>query len=355
VSSTSQHNTGITRRGIQIALGGLWFLDGLLQLQPQMFTSQFASQVIVPAAQGQPGWVSGPMHLFMSVFLLQPALANTGIAVVQIGLGILILLKKTAKLGLIASVGWGLFIWYIGEGFSGLASGHAMLLMGLPGAALIYVLLAIGTLVPASKPSDKRPAYWLIIVWICIWTVGSIYQVLPGQNTVADNTAMLSANAGSTPHWLTSVDTSVANYIGRFGTTTTPPASSMAGMPGMSGMYAPAPVSSGPTKPRAVSGFGFILLLALLQIAIAFAVIVPGFLRWFGVIGGSILSLCFWVVGQSLGSYYSGVATDPNTGPLLILLGIAVLGCTQREPAVRQFFARIKNGFLSEMRAFNEG
>ena len=345
----------VTRRGIQIALGCLWLLDGLLQLQPQMFTASFANNVILPAAQGQPIWVSGPMHFFVHIFLVQPALFNSFSAVIQLAIGVLILWKRTIKIGLIASVGWGLFVWYIGEGLSGLASGHAMLLMGLPGAALIYVLLALGTLVPAGKQTDKRPAYWLVMVWIGIWLAGSIYQVLPGQNTIADNTAMILGNANGAPTWLTSVDNSVANYIGRFGTASTVPTSSMAGMPGMSGVYATAPATSASGKQHAVSGFGFVLLLALFQVFIAFAVLVPGVLRWLGVIAGSAVSLCFWIVGQSLGSYYSGVATDPNTAPLLILLGVAVLGCTQRDPAVRQYFARIKNGFLDEARALNEG
>lgn len=342
----------VTRRGIQIALGCLWLLDGLLQLQPQMFTANFANKVISPAALGQPAWVSGPMHLFIQIFLLQPALFNSFAAITQIVLGVLILWRRTAKIGLVLSVGWGLFVWYVGEGLSGLASGHAMLLVGLPGAALIYVLLAVGTLLPESKPADRRPAYWLVAVWIAIWTVGSIYQVLPGQNTVADNTAMISGNASSTPSWLSSVDSSVATYFGRFGTASATPTSSMTGMPSMSGVNANA--SSSGVKTHQVSGFGFVLLLALLQVAIAFSVIVPGFLRWFGVIAGSVLSLLFWVVGQSLGSYYSGTATDPNTGPLLVLLGIAVLGCTQHDSAVRQYFARMKMSFVDNIKAFNE-
>jgi hypothetical protein len=42
----------VTRRGIQLALGLLWILDGLLQFQPDMFSRRFATQVIAPAGAG---------------------------------------------------------------------------------------------------------------------------------------------------------------------------------------------------------------------------------------------------------------------------------------------------------------
>ena len=51
---------GTTRRGVQIALGVLWLLDAALQLQPFMFTADFARQVLAPSGQDQPVWVSAP-------------------------------------------------------------------------------------------------------------------------------------------------------------------------------------------------------------------------------------------------------------------------------------------------------
>lgn len=49
-------------------------------------------------------------------------------------------------------------------------------------------------------------------------------------------------------------------------------------------------------------------------------------LRLAAVILGIGLSLVYWVVAQNLGQVWSGIATDPNTGPLTVLLGITVLG-----------------------------
>jgi hypothetical protein len=40
---------------------------------------------------------------------------------------------------------------------------------------------------------------------------------------------------------------------------------------------------------------------------------------------GLALTLAIWVLGQDLGQLYSGQATDPNSGPALALMAIALL------------------------------
>ena len=342
----SLKNIKVTSRGIQIALGLLWLLDGLLQLQPRMFTADFANNVIIPAAQGQPDFVAEPMLFLSHIFLLQPVLFNALIALVQISLGLLILWKRTARLGLWASVFWGLFVWYIGEGLSGLASGHTLLLMGAPGAALLYAVLTLGVMVPRTRrgPSDKRPAYFLLIFWVLLWIMGSVYQLLPGQNTVTDVSSMISTNASSAPSWLATIDNSVVETLSNIGTA---PAS----MDGMSSMT-PDQMAVMPT--HQVSGLWFLVLLALVQVFIGLGVILPGIVRKFAITLGCIFALVYWVVGQSMGSYFSGIATDPNSGPLFVLLGIALLGCTQHDERIRAFFRRMRERIIAEGRAFNE-
>jgi hypothetical protein len=41
---------------------------------------------------------------------------------------------------------------------------------------------------------------------------------------------------------------------------------------------------------------------------------------------GLTMALAFWILGQNLGQVYSGHATDPNSGPLLALMAIALVG-----------------------------
>jgi hypothetical protein len=40
---------------------------------------------------------------------------------------------------------------------------------------------------------------------------------------------------------------------------------------------------------------------------------------------GLALILAIWVLGQNLGQLYTGSATDPNSGPVLALMAIALL------------------------------
>jgi hypothetical protein len=47
-----------------------------------------------------------------------------------------------------------------------------------------------------------------------------------------------------------------------------------------------------------------------------------------------------WVVGQNFGFLASGTATDPNTGPLLALAGVSLLGIRTPSRWARYFGGR---------------
>ena len=51
---------------------------------------------------------------------------------------------------------------------------------------------------------------------------------------------------------------------------------------------------------------------------------------------GVAMALDFWVLGQAFGQIFTGMATDPNTGPLLVLLALAVypVGARAETPAL---------------------
>jgi hypothetical protein len=133
----------VTRRGIQIMLGLLWLGDGALQFQPAMLTSAFARQVIAPAGNGQPGFVSWPVHEAASIIVHCPAVADVIFGLIQLALGAGLLHRRTARWALVASVGWALSVWYLGEGLGGLFGGGASLLTGAPGSALMYAVVAM--------------------------------------------------------------------------------------------------------------------------------------------------------------------------------------------------------------------
>lgn len=306
----------LSRSKITKILGILWLIDGLLQLQHQMFTSSFTSNVIDLAAQGQPKFVVFPVHLFVRFFLTNPILFNGISAAAQLIIGVLILNKKYSRIGLIASILWGLFVWAIGESYSSLFNGHALIMMGAPGAVFIYVILALAVLPSKSKDdlSSQSPPFWLAYAWALFWIGGAVYQMLPGQNSVSALSAMISSNASGQPGWLASLDYNVANKIDGFGKYIHATSNMHMTSQQMSMMQ----IHSG-------SGGWFIVLLVLIQLFIGLAVFLPKLYRNYVIVLSFILVSIYWFVGQSLGGIFTGLATDPNAAPLYIILGLAVM------------------------------
>jgi hypothetical protein len=327
----------LSKYGVQIALGLLWLLDGVLQLQHQMFTSAFATQVIEPAIQGQPRFVIGPMQFGVHLFLMHPAVFNSLFALTQIGIAALILRNRTRKRGLLLSLPWSLVVWVFGEGYGGIFTGHTLLLMGAPGAVILYAILALAVMPSKQqrKKTKQKPqvAFWLALVWLVLWVGGAAYQLLPGQNSTDDISSMIVGNIQGAPNWLASADAHTANVIKGLGKTHKPsPIPSQIdtamNMTGTQMMH----MTSEPYIPgQGVPGYWFALLLAVFQVCIGFGVLFPGVWRKSAVAGGALLSVIFWVVGQSLGGYFTGLSTDPNSGPLFVLLGLAILGCTDMD------------------------
>jgi hypothetical protein len=288
---------GITRRRIQVVLGLLWILDGLLQFQPAMFTAKFATQVIAPAGAGQPGFVAGPLNEAVRVILHQPAALDLGFGLVQLALGAGILVPRTARWALAASVVWALSVWYLGEGLGGLFGGGASLLTGAPGAAVLYAVLAVAVW-PArdQDPRTQRPARWVTVAWAAVWLGGAILQLLPGVDTNAAVSMSLAMNASSAPAWFAAIDNRLSALVPAYGAS-------------------------------------IVIDLVVLQAFAGLGVLMGRRTTLAAVTVGVGLSLAYWVAGQDMGQFWSGITTDPNTAPLLMLLGVTVLGSASRPPA----------------------
>ncbi len=70
------------------------------------------------------------------------------------------------------------------------------------------------------------------------------------------------------------------------------------------------------------------LVVALVFSAISAAIALGPLLRWQArplIQASIVINLAFWIVPQGLGGIFAGGATDPNTGPLLVLLACAML------------------------------
>lgn len=288
----------VTRRGLQIALGVLWLLDGALQLQPSMFGSGFASQVLAPAGHGQPGWVAAGVHWAATLVGAHPTLWDSLFALVQLAIGAGLLWRPLVRIALVGSVAWAAAVWYLGEGLGGMASGRASLLTGAPGAVLLYGVLAF-VVWPARDPgapegwrgwlrhdSSGPPALWTPIAWAAVWVGGAVLQALPGQNTAGD---LADSLMGDMPAWQMGLNSAIADHV------------------------------------RAAGVEDNWLLLAVL-VAIGLGGLGGLRLRTAAGWSGAVVATVFWVVGEGFGGLFSGQATDPNTGPLLVLLALALLG-----------------------------
>jgi hypothetical protein len=286
----------ITRRHLQIALGLLWLLDGALQLQPFMLGTGFAMKVIAPTAAGQPHFVAGPVQWGASLIAAHPAAWDVPFAAVQLLIGLGLLVPRTARLALAASLPWSLGVWFFGEGLAGLASGHASLLTGAPGSVLLYGVLALAAW-PRLDASHEAPARWLPLAWAALWVGGAIFQALPGQNTGTAVAGAISGGADGAPGWLGRLDASVAGWTTRHGT-------------------------------------AVVIALVVSEALIGLAALHSRSRRP-ALAAGLVLALALWVVGQDLGQLYSGHATDPNTAPIIALLAIAILGSRRARVGAR--------------------
>jgi hypothetical protein len=287
----------VTRRTLQIVLGLLWLLDGVLQLQPFMLGTGFATQLLAPTAAGQPQFVAGPVLWSANLIATHPVALDVPFAAAQLLIGLGLLVPRTARLALAASVPWALGVWFFGEGLSGLASGNASLLSGAPGSVSLYAALALAAW-PRRGRSDIPPARWLPAVWAFLWVGAAVLQVLPMNNTGADVASAMTANGS--PSGLTGFENSFAGWITHHGTL------SVAVL---------------------VAAYALIGLAALSRRTIAV-----------GAAAGLLLALAIWVIGQNFGALYTGQATDPNTAPLIAVMAFALLAGYRRP---REFADRL--------------
>jgi hypothetical protein len=283
ISIARSASVGITRRQVQIVLGLFWLLDGVLQLQPFMFGTGFATQVIAPTGNGQPIVVAGPVHWVASIIAAHPLPWGIAFAAVQLLIGIGLLIPRTARVALAVSIVWAAGVWYLGEGLSGLASGHVSLLNGAPGSALFYGVLGVAAW-PHRDRSHEPPARWLPLAWAVLWIGAAVFQALPGQNTGTALAALTSGGSG--PGWLNGLDTSVSGWIVDHG---------LAAVIGL-------------VAAEALIGLG---VLYRRTFAVATA-------------AGFVLIVAIWLVGQDLGALNSGQSTDPNSGAIVAAMAIVL-------------------------------
>lgn len=278
------------RRTLQVALGFLWLLDAGLQSQPFMFGSGFASQVIEPAAHGNPALIARPELWAAHAIAANPLFWNWPFATMQLALALGLFWPRTVKLALAASVPYSLGVWWLGEGFGGVLAGSASPIAGAPGPVILYALLA-GLLWPAGGDGDSVASSSLgrrsaVAMWGVLWASEAYFALLPANRSGSALHDTIAEMSDGAPRQLIA--------LGRW----------TAGIAAHNG---------------AAIGIGFALATLLVALAPVLPKGISRPLLALAIVGAGLL----WVLGQNLGGIFTGQSTDPNSGPLLALLALA--------------------------------
>lgn len=281
------------RRALQISLGLVWLLDAALQYQPAMFGKAFVAQVLDPAAMGNPAPVSNVVMAAGNLIAHNAAAWNAAFATVQLALAAGLLFRPAVKAALAGTVAWSLAVWLLGEGLGGLLTGTASPLTGAPGAAILYALVAIlawpassgarqhGSVAATSPLGDGRAK----LLWLGLWGSFAYLILQPANRAPLGLRDTLAGLAAGEPGWIASADRAMASAVGSYG---------------------------------ALSAVAMAIVFAV----VAVAIFVPAATR--AVLVVSILAaLVIWAAGENFGGIFTGTGTDPNTGPLLILIAAA--------------------------------
>ena len=278
------------RRLLQLALAGIWLLDGVLQYQSFMFTKGFG-QMLAGTASGNPGVVASPITWNATFVEHHGVLLNTIFATIQLLLAIGIAWRPTVRLALAASIAWALGVWWFGEGLGMVLTPSASPVNGAPGAVIIYALLAVllwptdrGTPAPftAARAVGAPVARAL---WLVLWLSLAYFALLPGNRAPQALNSMIAGMESGEPGWLAAIDRNAAALV-------------------------------------AHQGLAASIVLAAALVIIAVGVYLPPAAARATLVLAIVVAAVIWVVGEAFGAILAGGATDPNSGLLLILLAL---------------------------------
>ena len=273
------------RRGLQVALGAIWLCDAALQFQPSMFGKMFPAMVLAPSGMGgEPAFVSGPVLGAARLFSSAPVAWNALFATIQLALAIGLLYRPAVRAALAGTVAWALGVWWLGEGLGGLFTPAADPLTGAPGGALLYAFLAV-LLWPARATA--------------VGTGPASGRTAPGIG--AANVSVADGSPLGTHVRLA--------WLMLWGA--------------LAALILRAPASAAPLT----AAGGTRATVVTIGLAAAFGLAAAGILipatARSAVLVAALAAAFIWVAGEHFGLLLSGSATDPNSGPLLLLIAAA--------------------------------
>ena len=279
------------QRTFQLVLATVWLLDAVLQLQPFMFTrgSNGFSGMLNNVAAGNPGWVAHSITWNASNVYHNPVLSNSAFALVQFLIGLGIVWKRSLKAALALSIVWSLGVWWFGEGLGNIAHGGATPFGGGPGAVLFYAVLAV--LLWPSEGSDRPFVAARSVgvtaakaIWAVVWGLLALLAVVGSGRSPQSLHDLVAAYTGQ-PGWLARIDRATASMFLHDGTVAA-------------------------------------IFLAVVCVLVAVGVYLPQQFTKVTLVVGIVTFVFIWVATENFGGILAGGATDPNSGPLVIILAL---------------------------------
>jgi hypothetical protein len=249
--------------------------------------------MLTAQASGQPGWLSNSLLWAAHLARHDLGVFNTLFALVQVAIGLGLLYRPTVRLALLLSFAWTIVVWWFGEAFGMMLMTMASPLTGAPGAVFLYGL--VGLMVwPAARPGGLLGVRGARTAWCALWLVMAwLWLEEPSAGHAAISGALEAAPSGMV--WLSSLQIDLAHDI-------------------------------------AGANVAIALVLSALSAAIGIAVAANWRARTFLWVAIA-LNLAYWVLGQGFGGMFQGGATDPNAGPLFVLLAYVLLTLVPLAPA----------------------
>jgi hypothetical protein len=162
---------------------------------------------------------------------------------------------------------------------------------GAPGAVIIYALLAV-----LLWPTDReKPASFTAAravgapiaraLWLVLWLSLAYFALLPANRAPQALNGMIAGMESGEPGWLAALDRGAASLLAHHGLSAS-------------------------------------IVLAAALVVIAAGVYLPSPTAKATLVLAIVAATVIWVIGEDFGGILAGGATDPNSGPLLILLAL---------------------------------
>lgn len=292
-SRVDDHRVANRHRVLLLVLATLWLFDAALQIQPAMFTPGPGglSAMLHSVATPNPGWIARSIAWNASTFLHHPVLANTVCGVVQFLIAFGMVIERSRKTALALSVAWSLGVWWFGEGLGRVMSGGATPLGGGPGGALFYCVLAV-LLWPGREIQQPFVAARSVgpkaakIIWAVVWLSMALLAVVGSGRSPQSLSALVTRMNMGQPGWLAGLDRWTSTALVDHG-----------------GLVA--------------------LVLCLVCVVVAVGAFLSPRVTRATLVLAIVVFGAIWAATQNFGGVLASGATDPNSGPVVVVLALA--------------------------------